>query len=54
MSVIEMSAAEQNEIFQIVASVLHMGNVGFSENEVGQATILKPKSVEAIAKVIYI
>lgn len=51
MSVIEMSSEEQKEIFQIVGSVLHMGNVGFSEDEVGQATILKPESVGAIAKV---
>lgn len=51
MSVIEISPAEQKEIFEIVASVLHMGNVGFNQDEAGQATILKPESVGAIAKV---
>lgn len=50
MSVIEIFPDEQAEIFQIVASVLHMGNVGFTEEE-GQACILKPESVGAIAKV---
>jgi len=47
----EMSQQEQNDLFAIVASVLHMGNVGFSEED-GVATILKPGSVDAIAKVI--
>jgi len=47
----EMSQQEQNDLFAIVASVLHMGNVGFSEED-GVATILKPVSVDAIAKVI--
>lgn len=50
MDIIELSAQEQMEIFQIVASVLHMGNVGFTEEE-GQATILKPESVTAVCKV---
>lgn len=52
MSVIEISASEQQEIFEIVASVLHMGNVGFAEDESGQATILKPESVAAVAKLL--
>lgn len=50
MSVIEISTKEQAEIFQIVASILHMGNVGFTEEE-GRATILKPESVRAVSKV---
>ena len=51
MKTMEMSQQEQNDLFAIVASVLHMGNVGFSEED-GVATILKPVSVDAIAKVI--
>lgn len=47
----EMSQQEQNDLFAIVASVLHMGNVGFSEED-GVATILKPASVDAVATVI--
>lgn len=50
MDVIELSGQEQNEILQIVASVLHLGNVGFTEEE-GQARILKPESVAAVSKV---
>lgn len=50
MSVIEISSKEQAEIFQIVASILHMGNVGFTEEE-GRAKILKPESVRAVSKV---
>lgn len=50
MSVIEISPKEQSEIFQIVASILHMGNVGFTEEE-GRAKILKPESVRAVSKV---
>lgn len=50
MDIIELSTIEQSEIFQIIASILHMGNVGFTEEE-GQAKILKPESVAAIARV---
>lgn len=51
MKTMEMSQQEQNDLFAIVASVLHMGNVGFSEED-GVATILKPVSVDSIATVI--
>lgn len=50
MTIIEISPKEQAEIFQIVASILHMGNVGFTEEE-GKAKILKPESVRAVSKV---
>jgi len=51
MKTMEMSQQEQNDLFAIVASVLHMGNVGFTEEE-GMAKILKPASVDAVANVI--
>lgn len=51
LSVIEFSDIEQEEIFNIVACVLHMGNVGFTEQE-GVAKILKPESVDAICKLL--
>jgi len=51
MKTMEMSQQEQNDLFAIVASVLHMGNVGFTEEE-GVAKILKPASVDAVANVI--
>ena len=50
MTVIELTDQEQDDIFAIVASVLHMGNVGFTE-ENGKAKVLKPDCVEAISKV---
>ena len=52
MTVIDFSEEEQNEIFDIIASVLHMGNVGFTEED-SRAKILKPESVAAIAKVSF-
>ncbi|XP_055902162.1 unconventional myosin IC isoform X1 [Eupeodes corollae] len=51
MSVIDFTEEEQREIFNIVGSVLHMGNVGFTEEE-GHAKILKPESVAAVAKLL--
>lgn len=40
MKVIEIGEAEQKEIFAIVASVLHLGNIKFIQNEKGFAEIL--------------
>lgn len=51
MTVIELTDQEQDDIFAIVASVLHMGNVGFTE-ENGKAKVLKPECVEAISKLL--
>lgn len=50
MKTMEMNQQEQDDLFAIVASVLHMGNVGFTEED-GIAQILKPGSVEAVATV---
>lgn len=50
MEVIELSDDEQEAIFCLVACVLHLGNVGFGE-ENGTAQVLKPESVQAVAKV---
>lgn len=50
MTVIEIPPEEQKLILEIIACVLHMGNVGFTEEE-GKAKILKPESVTAISKV---
>lgn len=47
---LEFNQSEQKEMFSIVASVLHMGNVGFTEEE-GKAEISKADAVEAICKV---
>ncbi|XP_063984112.1 unconventional myosin IC isoform X2 [Diachasmimorpha longicaudata] len=51
MKTVELEQGEQDDLFAIVASVLHMGNVGFTEEE-GVAQILKPGSVEAVASLL--
>jgi myosin I len=51
MDVIELTNDEQTAIFNLIASVLHLGNVGFSENDNGVATITGPESLAAVAKV---
>lgn len=51
MSVIDFSQDEQKQIFSIVASVLHMGNVNFTEEEGGFAKVDQIESVRAIANV---
>ncbi|CAH2095894.1 unnamed protein product [Euphydryas editha] len=40
MKVIEIAEDEQNEMFEIVASVLHLGNVKFVQNDKGYSEIL--------------
>lgn len=40
----------QEDMFRIVASVLNLGNTGFSESE-GKARIIKEEGVEAVSKV---
>ncbi|KAK0178646.1 hypothetical protein PV327_007520 [Microctonus hyperodae] len=51
MNAVELTQHEQENLFAIVASILHMGNVGFTENE-GEAQILKPESVKAVASLL--
>ncbi|XP_033321670.2 unconventional myosin 61F isoform X4 [Megalopta genalis] len=51
MKTMEMNQQEQDDLFAIVASVLHLGNVGFTEED-GVAQILKPGSVEAVASLL--
>lgn len=50
MEVIELSATEQEEIYRIVASVLHLGNTGFVEEE-GRARLTNSMAVHTVAKV---
>lgn len=53
MDVIAISDDEQAAIFNLIGSVLHLGNVGFSENDNGIATITGPESLGAVAKVSF-
>lgn len=50
LSVIEFDKQEQEEIFAITAAILHLGNVGFAEDN-GVSTIIKPEIVETVSKV---
>ncbi|KAG8200588.1 hypothetical protein JTE90_000658 [Oedothorax gibbosus] len=51
MDVTEFSHTEQEAVFAIVASVLHLGNVGFVEEE-GQAVLVHDKPIHSIAKLL--
>uniref|UniRef100_A0A034W101 Myosin-IB n=2 Tax=Bactrocera dorsalis TaxID=27457 RepID=A0A034W101_BACDO len=51
MTVIDFKQSEQNEIFNIIASVLHLGNVSFTEAE-GIAKVEKSATVTTIAKLL--
>lgn len=51
LDIMEVKGDEQKEIFEIIASVLHMGNIGFTEDD-GQAVVLKPESVASITKLL--
>lgn len=51
MSIIEFLEQEQREMFSIVASVLHLGNVGFVEVE-GHSKVNKLESLDPISKVL--
>ncbi|KAF5286700.1 hypothetical protein FQA39_LY16183 [Lamprigera yunnana] len=51
LKTLEFSQQEQKEIFLIVASILHLGNVGFVEDN-GNAELSKRDSVETVCKLI--
>ncbi|XP_064461369.1 unconventional myosin IC-like isoform X2 [Ornithodoros turicata] len=51
LSVIDFTPREEEEIFAIVATVLHLGNTGFIE-ENGEAIIAQDKAVAAAAKLL--
>ncbi|XP_046681396.1 LOW QUALITY PROTEIN: unconventional myosin IC-like [Homalodisca vitripennis] len=51
MEVIELSATEQEEIYRIVASVLHLGNVGFLEDE-GKSKLTNSMAVHTASQLL--
>ncbi|XP_034658441.1 unconventional myosin IC isoform X1 [Drosophila subobscura] len=51
LSVIDFTAEEQREIFGIVASILHLGNVNFEEIE-GNAQVLSRDLVVTVARLL--
>lgn len=50
LTILEFTKKEQKEIFALVASVLHLGNVGFTVDE-GTTLLSKTDSVEIISEV---
>ncbi|XP_046390643.1 unconventional myosin IC [Ischnura elegans] len=51
MSVMELTEEEQGDIMSIVASILHLGNVGFTEEE-GVAQVFKQENIESFSKLL--
>ena len=53
LSVIEFSAEEQDALFAIIASVIHLGTVGFLEPEIehGEVKLENGRPVNVISKV---
>ncbi|XP_022241921.1 unconventional myosin-Ic-like [Limulus polyphemus] len=51
LSVIDFTEEEINALFAVVASVLHLGNVGFTEDD-GRAVIAQEKSVYSVCKLL--
>jgi myosin heavy subunit len=43
MGVIGISSQDQDSIFRLLAGALHIGNMGFYENEKGNAVISDPQ-----------
>ncbi|XP_059484567.1 unconventional myosin IC isoform X2 [Neocloeon triangulifer] len=52
MDVIDLSKEEQENIFTLVASILHLGNVGFTETDKGTASVNSPETISTIAKLL--
>jgi len=51
LKVMEINMEEQDALFQLVAVVIHLGNVDFTSDKQGHATIKNPAVVETVAKV---
>ena len=53
LSVIEFSSEEQDALFSIIASILHLGTVGFLEPDVeyGEVKLENGRPVNIISKV---
>ena len=50
----EITAEEQEALFQLVAVVMHLGNVDFIINRKGDASLTNPEKVATVAKVIFL
>lgn len=53
MSAVSIEEAEQDDVFQLVAGVLHLGNVEFLASEDGeQSTVKNPDVLHTAAKLL--
>lgn len=50
-NVMELPKDEQKELIDIVASVLHFGNVTFGNDENGKGAVIENENVKAISEV---
>ncbi|KAJ8926334.1 hypothetical protein NQ314_021319 [Rhamnusium bicolor] len=51
LTALDFTDLEQTDMFSIISAILHLGNIGFSEDE-GISTILKPEVVDTVSKVV--
>ena len=51
LSVVEFSSKEQEALFFIVASVIHLGTVSFLEQDNGEVTVENGRPVNIVSKV---
>lgn len=49
--VIQMTKDEQRSIFEIIASVLHLGNVKFQQNEKGNSVVTAGSALISVCQV---
>lgn len=52
LETIEIPENEKTELFEIIASVLHLGNITFGEDELGKAVVYENAAINAVAKVL--
>ena len=51
LKVMEINADEQDALFQLVAVVMHLGNVDFISDKNGHAVLKNPEVVATVTKV---
>lgn len=49
---IEFPDDEQKELFEVIASVLHLGNITFGEDELGKAVVYENEAIKTVAKIL--
>lgn len=52
LNTIEVPDDDQKELIEIIASVLHLGNVTFGEDELSKAVVYENEAIHSVAKVL--